>query len=90
MKTKLSSLLDKPLPTPPNSYQGPHFSHLNHRLLHQVQVNVLHFLILNLRTLHKVQPTIFRSLLKTHTERNPSTEAESSNLACGFGRERKP
>ncbi|RZC11704.1 Transposon Tf2-9 polyprotein, partial [Glycine soja] len=30
------------------------------------------------------------SPLKPHTKRNPSTEAESSNLACGFGRERNP
>ncbi|KAL5141229.1 hypothetical protein HKD37_09G024618 [Glycine soja] len=45
--------------------------------------------------LHHPQPPVATtnrhcSLLKPHTERDPSTEAESSNLPCGFGRERSP
>jgi len=45
--------------------------------------------------LHHPQPPLATTnhrcfSLKSHTERNPSTETESSNLACGFGREWNP
>ncbi|KAH1238334.1 hypothetical protein GmHk_08G023015 [Glycine max] len=45
--------------------------------------------------LHHPQPPVATtnrrcSPLKPHTERNPSTEAESSNLPRNFGRERSP
>ncbi|KAH1190015.1 hypothetical protein GmHk_20G057677 [Glycine max] len=45
--------------------------------------------------LHHLQPPLATtnrrfSPLKPHTERNPSTEAKSSNLPRAFGRERNP